>query len=133
MMNRRKRRSNNRRGATAVEFAIIAPMILLFALALLEWGRFEMVRQVTSTAAFNAAREGTLLGASAADAERVANDIFDLYFVYDAMVDVTLTADHAQVNVSVPMNENSFGLVQFFGDVTLERSMRLATYVRPKG
>ena len=76
-----RKQQKNRTGATAVEFAIVTPILFLFVLGLIEWGRFEMVRQVTSSAAFNAAREGTLLGSSVADAERVANDIFDLYFV----------------------------------------------------
>ena len=125
MMNRRKRRSNNRRGATAVEFAIIAPMILLFALALLEWGRFEMIRQATSSAAFNAARHGTLPGTTAVETQEVAEDVLRIYFISGATVTTTYEEDATNVHVSVPVAENSFLLTRFFGDVVLERDFTL--------
>ena len=125
MMSLRKRRQKNRRGATAVEFAIIAPMILLFALALLEWGRFEMIRQATSTAAFNAARHGTLPGATEGSTQEVADDVLRIYFISGATVTTTFEETATHVIVSVPVGENSFILTRFFGDVVLERDFTL--------
>lgn len=123
--NHAKRTGGNRFGATVVEFAIVTPLLLLFVLGLIEWGRFEMVRQVTSTAAFNAARRGTLPGGTAAESEQLAHDILEMYFVRGATAVATITPDDANVEISVPMSENSFVLTRFFGDSTLHRSFRL--------
>jgi Flp pilus assembly protein TadG len=43
-----------RRGAAAVEFAVVSPLLLLLILGLLEFGRMVMVQQVIT----NASREG---------------------------------------------------------------------------
>ena len=54
----RSRRSANslrrRRGATVVEFALVAPVIFLFVFGIIEFGRLVMVQQSLT----NAAREG---------------------------------------------------------------------------
>jgi Flp pilus assembly protein TadG len=48
----------NRRGAAAVEFAIVAPIFFLMVFGLIEFGRAVMVQQVLT----NAAREGARVG-----------------------------------------------------------------------
>lgn len=50
-----------RRGATVVEFAVVAPLFLLFIFALVEFGRYVMVQQALT----NAAREGSRTAALA--------------------------------------------------------------------
>lgn len=50
-----------RRGATVVEFAVVAPLFLLFIFALVEFGRYVMVEQALT----NAAREGSRTAALA--------------------------------------------------------------------
>lgn len=47
-----------RRGAAAVEFAIIAPLFFLVVMGIIEFGRMAMVQQVIT----NAAREGARVG-----------------------------------------------------------------------
>jgi Flp pilus assembly protein TadG len=49
-----------RRGASALEFALIGPLLFLFLFAVLEYGRFIMIRQLLD----NAAREGARLAAA---------------------------------------------------------------------
>jgi len=118
----------NRRGAAAVEFAIVVPMLIVFFFGLIEWGRFEMVRQISSTAAFKAARIGSLPGATVEGTEEAAQGILKSYFVNDASVTATLNADETIVNVSIPMKQNSFGLVTLFGDSTIEREFALQIF-----
>ena len=84
---------NNRRGTTAVEFSLVLPLLLTIVFGLLEWGRFEMCRQASSTAAFNAARLGAIPGSSSADAEARAAAILDNYFINGASVTANLTSD----------------------------------------
>jgi Flp pilus assembly protein TadG len=52
---------SRRRGATVIEFAIVAPLFLLFIFALVEFGRYVMVTQALT----NAAREGSRTAALA--------------------------------------------------------------------
>ena len=115
----------NRRGTTAVEFSLVLPLLLTIVFGLLEWGRFEMCRQASSTAAFNAARLGAIPGSSSADAEARAAAILDNYFINGASVTANLTSDGATVLVSVPMDQNSLALMRFFGNVTIEREFTL--------
>jgi Flp pilus assembly protein TadG len=47
-----------RRGAAAVEFAVVAPVYFLFVFGMIEYGRMVMVQQILT----NAAREGARVG-----------------------------------------------------------------------
>ena len=57
--NRRPAKSR-RRGASAVEFAVVAPIFFLFVFGLVEFGRMVMVRQSVTNAAREGCREATL-------------------------------------------------------------------------
>jgi Flp pilus assembly protein TadG len=59
-MNRR----NIRRGASVVEFAIVAPIFFMVVLGIIEFGRMAMVQQVITNAAREGARVGILDGAT---------------------------------------------------------------------
>ena len=61
-MNRRKRR-----GAAAVEFALVAPIFFLLVLGMVEIGRAVMVQQVLTNASREGARRAVLDGATAAE------------------------------------------------------------------
>ena len=50
------RRQRLRRGATAVEFAIVLPILLTFVWAAFEFTRWAMIRHVADNAAYEAAR-----------------------------------------------------------------------------
>ena len=54
----RKVPTGGRRGAAAVEFAIVAPVFFMVVLGIIEFGRMAMVQQVIT----NAAREGARIG-----------------------------------------------------------------------
>ena len=118
-------KSRKRSGAATVEFVIVIPIVLIFILGLLEWGRLEMVRQVMSSASFNAARTGTLPGASEADVAQTATNFLDIYFVTGATVTSTISPTECTVHISVPYSQNSFVLGKFFGDSTIEREFKL--------
>ena len=51
---------SRRRGASAVEFAVVAPIFFLFVFGLVEFGRMVMVRQSVTNAAREGCREATL-------------------------------------------------------------------------
>jgi Flp pilus assembly protein TadG len=61
-------RSNNnqRRGAAAVEFAVVAPVMFMVIMGMFELGRAMSIQQVLTNAAREGARESTLIGATVA-------------------------------------------------------------------
>ena len=64
---RRRRCQNSRRGASAVEFAVIAPVFLLLVFGMIEYGRMVMVQQVITNASREGARRAVLTGATNAE------------------------------------------------------------------
>lgn len=114
-----------RTGATTVELALVLPMIFTIVLGLVEWGRYEMIRQVTSTAAFNAARLGAVAGSTTGDVEAKVDSILAVYFVGGATTTSTLTPTESTVSIEVPVGPNSFFLRRFYGESTLSREFTI--------
>ncbi|MBX3420811.1 MAG: pilus assembly protein [Pirellulaceae bacterium] len=54
-----RRKTQRRRGAATVEFAVIAPLMMVLTMGMIEVGRMVMVKQIM----VNASREGARLGA----------------------------------------------------------------------
>jgi Flp pilus assembly protein TadG len=57
------------RGAAAVEFALVLPVLLMIVLGAIDWGWYFYVRQVVTNAAREGARAGAVNAVSAAGAE----------------------------------------------------------------
>ncbi|HTQ38688.1 MAG TPA: TadE/TadG family type IV pilus assembly protein [Pirellulales bacterium] len=64
----------NRRGAAAVEFAIVAPVFFLLVFGMVEYGRMVMVQQVITNAAREGARVGVLDGSQLSDVQTAVNN-----------------------------------------------------------
>lgn len=106
----RKRRCD--RGAAAVEFALVLPVLLLLVLGAIDWGYFFFVQQVVTNAAREAARVGSLTPydpanvAADAKAKLEAETVATAYMKNAGLsgtsgVDVTSTAS-VRVVVSYP-------------------------------
>ena len=94
------------RGATAVEFALVLPILLLLVLGIFEFGRAYQVQTTLS----NAARDGVRVMAlqdSAAAARATAAESASSLTLTDAMIDVTpsscssATTAPGQVSVTI--------------------------------
>ena len=70
---RHSRRSAARRGVSAVEFAIVAPVLFLFVAGIFEFGRAMMVESLLANAAQRGARVGVLNGAQNSDVSTAVN------------------------------------------------------------
>lgn len=104
-----------RRGATVVEFAVVAPVMLLFVFGMIEFGRLMMVRQAMTNAAREAGREASLATTlNSTDVDTVARNVMRSV-VADAAdptkVRVNITpssmssvASGTPVNVDIQMN-----------------------------
>ncbi len=63
------RARGHRRGVAVTEFAVVAPVFILFVFGLLECGRMVMVQQVLTNASREGARRAVLEGATQSEVE----------------------------------------------------------------
>jgi Flp pilus assembly protein TadG len=127
---RKSRWRQSHRGAVVTEFAICAPILFLFFFAALEFSRVNMIRQSVENAVYEGSRRGIVPGATADDCRNSAQVILNTISVNDATVTVTPAAITPQttevtVEVSVPINSNSWVAPFFFRDRTIANSMTL--------
>jgi Flp pilus assembly protein TadG len=90
-----------RRGVAATEFAIVAPLFLLFVIGIIELGRGLMVQQVLINASRVGARQAITLGATAASVKTSVADYAASVAV--PHVSVTVAPDPASVVAGAPI------------------------------
>jgi Flp pilus assembly protein TadG len=105
----------NRGGATVVEFAIVAPILVLLVFGMIEFGRMVMVQQVLTNAAREGARVGVLDSSTVTDVQTTVNTYLTGGGVSGATVTVTpnplSSAGYGApvtVTVSVPFSQVSW-------------------------
>jgi Flp pilus assembly protein TadG len=64
----------SRRGTAAVEFAVVAPLLMLLVFGMVEYGRLVMVQQVLTNASREGARTAILAGSNADSVQRLVVD-----------------------------------------------------------
>ena len=79
----------HRRGAAAVEFAVVAPVFFLVVLGIIEFGRMIMVQQVLTNAAREGARIAVLDSATTARVETRVTDYLASANLSGATVTIT--------------------------------------------
>ncbi|MEM1304894.1 MAG: TadE family protein [Planctomycetota bacterium] len=126
------KRSNTRTGATAVEFAIVAPVFFLIIMAMFEFSRVNVVRHSADNAAYEAARRAIVPGATAAEAIGEAERLLGIIGARGAVVSVdppVLTVDTREVTVRVdlPLSQNALIVPRFVGNKTLRSQSTLRT------
>ena len=125
-------RSKQRRGAVAVEMAFALPLLFLFVLGSIEFGRMNVIRHTIDNAAYEAARRAIVPGSTQADAETVANSIMATVGAKGVNVVVTppvILIDTPEVNVNVTVDCSANGFIapiffagrQLVGNATLKR------------
>jgi Flp pilus assembly protein TadG len=129
---RRRPPRHARGGATAVEFALTAPVFFLFLLAAFEFGWLNVLRHTADNAAYEAARSAMVPGATAAEARAKASSILGIVGTRGATVTVNpsvLTADTDEVTVTidVPLNQNGLIVPRFTSAKTLRSFSTLRT------
>lgn len=79
----------NRRGATAVEFAVVAPVFFLLVFGMIEYGRMVMVQQVITNASREGCRRAVLDGATVTDVNDAVNNYLTSAGIKDATITIT--------------------------------------------
>ncbi|TWT84836.1 TadE-like protein [Planctomycetes bacterium CA13] len=127
-------RPSRRRGTSAVEFALIAPLMMGFTFALVEISRLNLVKQTATHATREGARVAVRPTATNDDVTARVNDELAVLGISDATVELKPShiADAepgAMVTVRVRVNTASLSWVpQFFNfsspDLVAEATMR---------
>ena len=108
-------RRRNRRGAAAVEFAVVAPVFFLLIFGMIEYGRLVMVQQVLTNAAREGARVGVLDNSTTAEVNSAVNSYLTSSKINSATITVNPNppssatyGNPVTVTVSVPFNQVSW-------------------------
>ena len=126
----------NRTGASAVEFAMIAPLIFLLLFGGIEFIRGNIVRHTANNAAYEAAREVITPGANINEAISKAEQILALAGIAGATVvitpnEITEGTRFVSATVSIPMDVNSWGVGRLLAGKTLSSNVELRTERSP--
>jgi len=120
----------NRRGASAVEFAVVSPVFFLLIFGMIEYGRLVMVQQLLTNAAREGARVGVLDNSTSSDVSTAVNN----YLSAAKVTGATITCNPSNpssatygapvtVTVSVGFNQVSWlPSPMFLGGKTLSSS-----------
>lgn len=128
----KRNRRVRRRGATVVEFAIVAPVFFLVLMAMFEFTRLNVLRHTADNAAYEAARVAMVPGATADDARREAARLLGVVGARGASIDIrpgviTPATDSVTVSIRVPLDANGWVAPRFTRGRTLESSSTLRT------
>lgn len=134
----RNRRHRNRVGATAVEFAVVAPVFILATFFCFDMGRAWIDAAFIEQTAFEVARDISVLGARIDEARPVAQQELSIIGVEDFTLEVrafqntieqTEITDNStalEVTIEVPLNELAF-LSSLFEKRSIRRTAFLKT------
>ena len=120
-------RTSNRRGVTAVEFAIVAPIVLLMIFSILELARLMMFAGNVNTALLVGAREATLAESTVEDVEELIRLELRRFGIRQAEIsftpdEMTPTLAEVQIDIEVPINANNGLVVSQISNSTVSRS-----------
>lgn len=105
----------NRRGAAAVEFALVAPLFFLLIFGMIEFGRMVMVQQVITNASREGARVAVLDGSTHTEVQQTVDDYLASASISGATVQIVPYEPSAAgygepvtVTVQVPFSQVSW-------------------------
>ncbi|PQO36547.1 TadE/TadG family type IV pilus assembly protein [Blastopirellula marina] len=121
-----------RSGAAVVEFAFAAPILFVFILACVEFGRLTMIRHTADNAAYEAARYAMVPGATSSEAIEKATQLLASVGArnVEVAVDPEVLAPETEtitVTVRVPVTSNSWVVPKYFSSYAIEAQSHLAT------
>lgn len=131
------KRNTTRGGVVTVEFALAAPVFLLFVFSGVEFSRVNMIRNTISNAVYEGARKGIVPGATAQECIDVVQanlDIINLVGTTITVAPVVIEPDSetVTVSVSVPIDStNGYVTPRYYlgrtltSSITLKRERRL--------
>ena len=129
----RKQNCRSRAGAATVEFALVAPILIMFVFGIIEFSRGLMVRQTLINATREGAREASLPDATMSSVKTKVVDFLDSASIDIDSSSVTVTPDPEEaidneqitVSVSIPYSEIGWINGSFLQGISLEASTKM--------
>jgi len=123
-----KQIAQRRRGAVAVEMAVVTGLAFFFFFAALEFCRVSMMRHTVEHALYEGARQGIVPGATAAEVQSKAQNVLRTIGIRSATIDVTPVAissltPEVSVRIRMPLDQNLFAPAFFFRGRALDRTI----------
>ena len=117
-----------RTAATAVEFALCAPIFFLLVFAGIEFARANMLIHTVESASLQGARRGIISGATAAQCIQASQEVLKVakinqFSIFVSPPKITESTEKISVKVSVPLDDNLYFAPKFFKGKTIERTM----------
>ncbi|MGB7329470.1 MAG: TadE/TadG family type IV pilus assembly protein [Rubripirellula sp.] len=127
---KRSPKTQSRRGTTAVEFAIVAPLLFLFFFAAMEFVRVAMIRHTADNAVYEGCRAGIVPGATNAEVRAETMRVMNSLGVNNVALTVTpatidRNTDEVTVQLDIPLDSNSFVPNQFVAGRSIIRELTL--------
>ena len=126
----KRRKRQQRCGAAAVEFAIVANIMFVMLLTCMEFARMNMIRNLAQDAAYFAARHAIVPGATTDEAVEVAENILDSMVSTGYTVNVSdLDSESTEVVVTVTVDFDEVALFapRFMPNATISSTARVRT------
>ncbi len=122
---------SSRRGTTAVEFAIVAPIAFFVVFGGIELSRISMIRNTAEIAVYEGARAGIVPGATTAQVIAAVNNYLNISGISNATVTVTPNAitnetPQIQVDVDIPISGNTWVVAKLAAGYTVKKSCSLS-------
>lgn len=129
---RRSKKRSERRGATMVEFAFAAPILMLLLLVIFEFGWQVLIRHTADNAAYEAARKAIVPGGTASEAIDEANRIMGIVGARSFNVNIepatiSDTTSEVVVSVSGQYDQNGIIAARFLSGIGFNSESRLLT------
>jgi Flp pilus assembly protein TadG len=126
-----RKRFLQRRGATLVEFAFAAPILIVFSLTLIELARLFTIQNTVENAAMEGARRGIVPGATASSSQDAARSVLTAVRIKNSLVTIspsvlTPTTPTVTVTVRAPVAGNTWIPLRFFKGADLSKTITLS-------
>ncbi len=129
-MSQHYRDAHRRKGATAVEMAVVLPVFIMLLIGFFELGHVLMIDSIVENAAYEGARRGVVPGATQESAQKAAEDIATASSLRNVQVQVETkelspSVQSIAVTVNAPLSENGIFVGAFLGNTTVSRSVTM--------
>ncbi len=127
-MNRR-----HRSGATTVEFALVAPVIFAVFLGAIEIANMNFCRNLANDTCYQVARAAIVPGANISNIEAEAQERLEAVGINGAnLVTRDIAGDLVEVEVTIPLDQNSWGIGRFTSGRSIVQRCQLARQFGPE-